>query len=427
MQWVFTLVILLAFGAAEFSPTEPVDQAGLRCALVAGSASTVVLLAAAFAWLMVSSGAIGISLSARKAISVRLGQLHASCWLLACGVIYLGLGWTQLVRQNWRLADAVLIDEALILLPAVASILLSWLALEVVHRSRQPSDRQRFVGPFLRLICAPILLPVFVLVTVQDVARTLGPPESSGQLATPTAIIALVAIVLLLPGWICRLWGVRRLESQPLRNQLDAVGRNVGFSPRDILCVPSHLRLVNAAATGVLPRRQYVLIGQALVDHLSTDELESVYRHELGHLALGHLHLRLLAIVTPLLLWIAAGSHGSWLVLLSGACVSFVLLAVYSRLLEHEADLFACDTASDTDGIARSSKLLIHALEKMTSLAGRGPRCRSVLHPSLVARARFLSGVSENVGRRWRFRLLMRVLACSLVATSAAMAILAAV
>ena len=422
MQWVFTLVILMAFGAAEFSPAEPVGDAGLRCALVAGSASTVVLLAAAFAWLTLSPRAIGISLSARQTLAAHLSQLHAACWLLACGVIYLGLGWTQLVRQNWRLADAVLLDDALILLPAVASILLSWWALDLALRGGG-----RNVKAFSRLVCIPILLPVLVLLGGQDVARVLGSQEITGHATTLTAVTTLFAIVLLLPCAVCKLWDVRRLIREPLRCQLEEVSRRIGYTPKDILCVPSHVRLVNAAATGVLPRRQYVLIGEALLNNLTIRELRGIYCHELGHLAGGHLYLRILAVVVPLLLCTSFGTLASWPALLALAFMSLILLAIYSQLLEHEADLFACENSDDAIDFRQASANLLEALEKITAIAGATPRTRSVLHPSLVARARFLDRMTANPNRRDRFRRRMRTLAVSLVVLTAAAGSLAVI
>ena len=50
----------------------------------------------------------------------------------------------------------------------------------------------------------------------------------------------------------------------------------------------------NAAAAGLLPRRQEIFISEGLINMLDADELEAVAAHEIGHIKRGHLWMYLL-------------------------------------------------------------------------------------------------------------------------------------
>ncbi|NIP85242.1 MAG: M48 family metalloprotease, partial [Planctomycetales bacterium] len=121
---------------------------------------------------------------------------------------------------------------------------------------------------------------------------------------------------------------------------------------------------LNAAVTGLVRPFRYVLLSDALLQRLSQQEIVAVFGHELGHVRHLHLPLRVMTIVAPVSLCLlvhqaAPEIAGPFMALLSaqGAAVQalvavlataaatayiLVVFGCYSRLLEHQADLFGC-------------------------------------------------------------------------------------
>jgi STE24 endopeptidase len=70
---------------------------------------------------------------------------------------------------------------------------------------------------------------------------------------------------------------------------LEELGQDLGFRCSNILIWQTHGWVANAAITGVIPRLRYVLLSDALVEHLRPEEVISVYGHEVGHIKHHHL------------------------------------------------------------------------------------------------------------------------------------------
>ena len=56
----------------------------------------------------------------------RLAICHSGVWLVASLMIVWAIKWQTVVRSNWELNQWPLVDEALILLPIVLSLVASW-------------------------------------------------------------------------------------------------------------------------------------------------------------------------------------------------------------------------------------------------------------------------------------------------------------
>ena len=103
------------------------------------------------------------------------------------------------------------------------------------------------------------------------------------------------------------------------------------------------------------------------------------------------------------------------------------VFAGYARLLERQADLWACrfagrafaavaegtPPAATKEGTARVADML----EKLGMASGAGRRGFDWLHPSIASRVRFLESLAASPAAQARFELRMRLLGLLIVAT----------
>jgi STE24 endopeptidase len=387
--------------------------------------------------------------TALLAIFRRLQRAHAVLWLAVAGGILYGLDWTRLVRCNWHLDRAVLVDDLLILLPVLLPIMLSWAAFYEVDRAvragvepagtppEESSGRLRYVGLHLRHYLGILLLPVFALLAAQDAAELMAP----GILATSYGpAVYLVPIGLLfvgLPLLLRSVWRTRPLAAGPLRERLEAAAARAGMRARDILVWQTDGRVVNAAVAGCLPRLRYVFLTDGLLATLDDDEIEAVFGHEIGHVRHRHLVLRVLAMVAPLSLcllaehafpaavrhaedWLTGGGLGvqvpiGLLTLAAIAAYALFVFGGYSRLLEAQADLFGC-RALASGSEARRAATFGAALEKLAAGNGLDRRARTWQHGSIARRVEWLRQIADDPAGQRRFHRRVGLLSRLLVA-----------
>ena len=86
------------------------------------------------------------------------------------------------------------------------------------------------------------------------------------------------------------------------------------------------------------------------------------------------------------------------------AAYLFFVFGRYSRLLERQADLFACQNSPvPTDGAAA----FIATLEKLSAVGGGAVGQTTWLHPSVVSRAAFLTNLASSPIAERRFHVKM--------------------
>ena len=149
-----------------------------------------------------------------------------------------------------------------------------------------------------------LLLPVLVLLAVQDAAQRWMPEWLEGDYALLVFVPPLVVLLGLFPVLLRHVWRTRPLEAGPLRTRLEAAAARHGFRIRDILVWQTNSMVVNAAVAGFLPRLRYVFLTDGLLEWLDDEEIEAVFGHELGHVRHRHVPLRVAAMLLPLSLWL---------------------------------------------------------------------------------------------------------------------------
>lgn len=451
MQIVLVLAVLAAIVISENSPSQPVGGATPRLAL----AGCAMLAAPLFAF--VSSGLISWRLRNARGHGLlldryrRMKQIHLVLLLaLAAGVAY-GLDWARLVRYNWHLESVFLVDEFLILLPVLLPLVLSWAAFYDAdrailsgHAGRPFISRGRYVAIHARHYLGMLLVPLFVILAVQDAAQLLAPDLLTGEYAdefTLAVFVPPLAVLLAVFPLLLRfVWQTRPLEPGPLRDRLEAASRRAGVGVREILVWQTNSLAVNAAVAGFFSPLRYVFLTDGLLEMLSDEEIEGVLGHELGHVYHRHLLMRIIAMLAPLSPWFVLcrcfpdqvenfiGLAKSW----TGESAAMLgLLAVgmmglhavfifgkFSRLLEKQADLFGCRCLEDEFG-AESTDIFVQALEKIAIASGNRYRW-SWQHGSIAGRVEFLSRMAQN--RKNKLRFLRRV--CVIAGLTAAFVVL---
>ena len=95
-----------------------------------------------------------------------------------------------------------------------------------------------------------LLVPVLVLLAVQDAAELFLPEWLEGDYALVVFVPPLVVLLGLFPVLLRHVWRTRPLEPGRLRTRLEAAAARHGFRARDILVWQTGSMVVNAAVAG---------------------------------------------------------------------------------------------------------------------------------------------------------------------------------
>jgi STE24 endopeptidase len=167
-----------------------------------------------------------------------------------------------------------------------------------------------------------------------------------------------------------------------------------------------------------------VFFSDALLECFDDEEIEAVLAHEIGHVRRHHLAWRMLAIAVPVVAWFfvarffpavpaaandLAGALGIgsdvWATAIGPITLliyALTMFAAHSRLLEHDADLFAaklCNRDLHQGGYDRVARVL----DKLARVGGLGHHGRSWLHPTIADRIGFLLTAADCPAAAERF------------------------
>lgn len=245
----------------------------------------------------------------------------------------------------------------------------------------------------------PVLFPWFVLTFLYDLL-SLSPWTSTsvflnglyGQMLFFAVFLSL--LILVMPKFIQYWWGCKPIEASEKGRHLAAFLKNRNFRYRRLLSWPIFEgRLLTAGIMGIVPRYRYILVTDALMSALTTEELESVLAHEMGHARYFHLLFYVLFFVgfmvislglsdvyiymaymwSPLADLISEDDARSMTIFYLSVAVPMLLtLLIYFRYImgffmrhfERQADLYAA-------AVMGTPAFIISALEKIAYLSGK--------------------------------------------------------
>lgn len=305
----------------------------------------------------------------------------------------------------------------------------------IVWAFAYPSHRRIYAesvtrGEYVRsqiTFALPVLLPWLVLSGVGDLIRAL-PFDGIRRFMDTTAgeilyfLVFLLAISVVGPALIQRFWRCRPLENGPDRFRIEALCRRAGLAYSDILRWPIFGgRMITAGVMGLVSRFRYILVTDALLGMLSTEEIDAVIAHEIGHVKRRHMLFYLLFFVSYMILSYATfdlivygiiyveplfrfvSRTGLDQVTLLSAFFSLAIIATflvyfrfvfgyYMRNFERQADIYVYrlfDTA----------RPLISTLEKIARTSGQAPDKPNWHHFSILERIEYLHRCETD--RRW--------------------------
>lgn len=208
-----------------------------------------------------------------------------------------------------KLGDWVIVDEAIAMLPPLAILLGAWWAYyPIIRRLREASlirhlDAGRTIYPIwtrreymlsqARLHFGLVLLPAMLIMGWAEGIDFFW-RHSVGEEVAPwwrhAALgLGVAAIFLFAPTFMTRIWDTQPLSEGELRDRLEQLCARHGVRVRRLLVWNTHGGMINGAVMGLLGRLRYVLLTDALLDAMTTRQVEAVMAHEIGHARRHHL------------------------------------------------------------------------------------------------------------------------------------------
>lgn len=300
----------------------------------------------------------------------------------------------------------------------------------------------------LLVVAVPLVLILFFANVFRGYEEELS--EAMGWTWTADALLGLTAgcVFVLAPLLLRHIWRTHPLEPGPLRSQLQALCQRIGLHCRDILVWNSDGMMINAAVMGLIPRVRYVMLSDALLDTMNTQQIEAVFGHEAGHVRHRHIQYFLLfafvgwLVVAGVMELLARGAGAgesasdstALLIPVAGVGASVLVWGVgfgwLSRKFERQADMFGAQCAMPDVGgctlpcsvhldrlvaadgrgaVVRDrvcmtgASVFASALDRVAVLNGIPHEERSWRHSSIGSRIRFLMAMAADPGLAGRF------------------------
>jgi Zn-dependent protease with chaperone function len=270
----------------------------------------------------------------------------------------------------------------------------------------------------------PALIPWFIISLITDLLSLLPfafirsiQNNPAGQLAF--FIVLLLAIAIAAPAMIQRFWGCRPLETGIHRNRIEALCQRAQVAYAEILNWPIFGgRMLTAGVMGLVRRFRYILVTDALLQHLSFEEIDTVIAHEIGHVKKYHIQLYMLLFLGFLLFFFSLQDillfiiiYNAYILLSAGIINSISNPAIYAvfnvafitmfllyfrylfgffvRNFERQADAYVFN-------LLPSAFPLIRSLEKVSLTSGQSPDKPNWHHFSITERIQFLKSCETD-------------------------------
>ena len=428
MNLFVTFIFGVCYCIAEFSPLVEVEHCTLRLMMVLTATLVAPLMAMLQTrWVANSLIQSRSSWDLQNAIVSRLSRAHSAVWAATGLLVFAGLQWPSLVAATWMLADVPVLYELVLLSPLVLSLVGSWFAFYDIQqlylrpRKRWSINWQKrwaFVSIRIRMHLMTMLMPLVVLLAGLRFSHLIH-HFSLPQIVLAGAVLGLW-ISAIMPFLFLLVWETRPIADAQLLKSLQDICHSSGVRVARMRVWKTGNQIANAAVTGLLPGFRVVLLTDVLLKHFTADEVAAIVRHEVGHVKLLHLPLKIFFVILPMVALIldqthAKGIHHGLASIIgersifgfSGAHITPGLLAVVfitylftvlrwlNHRLEHEADLFAAlelapSSSHETSQHTRS------ALEKLAAISPQQLTRSTFLHPSILSRIALLESVAKD-------------------------------
>ena len=414
MHFLIAIVLLLSLCWDRVFPASNSGNGLLTVAAVFLSAMLVPMFAWAQTWILKRRYLSGKK-AGFKAKVHRMAAAHSFVWAVTSIAVIVWLRWPDVVQQIPYAKQIPLVDELLLVAPAMVSLIASWaifiFGLPKSSLAKQSTHADLFLF-WMRMqmtfVTAPILLAFFVAdcVLLTDVVSLATDWQPAIWMAV--GIVAVVA-ALFYPKLMLLFWPTKKVQDADLLARVAKLCRWSGMKTRQLLIWRTGNSIVNAAAVGTFPGTEVILVSDMLLEKFDADEVDAVVLHELGHVKHHHSIKRTAWIMLPLLMLgldesLGLGLHraaSDWGPLLQHSpaiCYLAYLLIVLRtvfRSMEFQADRFAIETLAKHS----SSRSVELTLEKMAVIYPKTRNRQTGLHPSIRQRLSYASKVRWEIAR----------------------------
>ncbi|MBX2851289.1 MAG: M48 family metalloprotease [Phycisphaeraceae bacterium] len=397
--------------------------------------------------------------------------------LLCLFIVDLSAGALRHLRVP--LQHTVLVDELLIMLPTLLTVVWAWAAYQPIDRRLREAlimrdadagkpvypllPRGAYIAMQLRHQFGLLLLPLLAVFAWSETLTLLG-PNFGGPLSDNAAMalspLGVLVIFIGAPLIIRHVWHTRPLPAGEVRDRMVVLCEQHNVRVRELLLWQTSGRMINAAVTGLVSKVRYILLSDGLLDQLGPREIEAVMAHELAHVK--HKHLIWMALVVVALLgslegggyaaldaWAGpmqtqvsglSGEADSTSLTLNDPNVRMAIVSIpafmaalltfgwVSRRIERQADVFAVQHLAmnaedapaeppDTRAFDEASvQTMIHALQRVSELNHAPTTRKSWRHGSIAWRQDHLrSLIGQPLDTPAIDRVLLRIKVATLI------------
>ncbi|MCY2931458.1 MAG: M48 family metallopeptidase [Planctomycetota bacterium] len=359
----------------------------------------------------------------------QLASLAADAWLVLGQALPLAGGFLRWTLEDLNLGHWPLVGKLAVLAPYLAAQVGAWVVqypqwqtsrLRGVGLARPTWTRGEYIAYSLRHNVLFVLAPLSMVFLVGD---GLVLAQNAGWFSETVLLIlmpaAWIGVFAFSPALIVRLWRTRSLPPGPLRDQLEAACRRLGLRYRDILLWQTGGVLANAGVMGLAGPLRYILVSDALLECLPTEQVEAVFAHEAAHIVFRHIPYSLLfglcattgAVGLSVLAGWALGEDSPLVEVAALAALAGLFFAGFgyiSRRFERQADVFgawAVGSARPGDADERAvttqgAAIFARALERVGELNGTAPYQYNWRHGSIASRVGYIIWLGSTGGTR---------------------------
>ncbi|MBU0616087.1 MAG: M48 family metalloprotease [Planctomycetes bacterium] len=345
--------------------------------------------------------------------------------------------WLRLCKHTPLVGDWLVVPGLLATVPFLISILLVWIATYPADRAIREIALETYlfrgrpvrpVWPLPRYLMFNlrhqvlfILVPMLLILAARDVIVHCEPwlQAVSGHQVLPDVLlgIAAVAVAIIAPTILRRVWVTQALPEVPLRDRLVHLCSKLRMRCREILIWHSGGMIVNAAVMGVIAPFRYFLITDAMLEQMEDRRIEAVFGHEAGHVKRHHILFFLLfafisgCLVTSLGYRSQGMDRTTYQIVIAMMAAALalkwgILFGWISRCFERQADIYALRTLA-ASGMPCRIACRLHTSEESPNPGAKreegDPLCQTAAHVfgETLNEVAVLNGIPTEA-RSWR-------------------------
>jgi STE24 endopeptidase len=345
------------------------------------------------------------------------------------------VGYGRWVRVDLHLGRVPLLGEVLLLAPFAVGLLVNWRLEYPFYRAMRGRIAQQqilagepvrtawtlgeYLGYNARHHLLFVAVPVGLILLLSDslaLLEPLLPRRAAAPIIVGGSLLCAWGVILCAPLLIVRIWRTSRLPGSRLRDDLKRICRQMRLKCRELRVWHSGGMIANAAVMGLIGKVRYVLLSDALLEHMDDREIKAVFAHETGHIVSHHLFYAMLFAVSSVTLCGTAGDAlvaaglGRW----AGSGVGLALLAAawalgfgwISRRFERQSDVIAAwscgpdGPTSDGRITPEGAAIFARSLEHVAELNGISTHQWNWRHGSIAARVQYVLWLGGTAGNR---------------------------